>query len=198
MIVPIEISYRDVEKTEAIDNLIREKASKLNRFCDHIISCRIAVERPHEYVRTGNQFRVRLDISVPPGHSVVVSKEPGNNKMHDPLPAVIRDAFKAAEKQLKGLSEKKRNDVKFHPHQEATAFIERIFPDEGYGYIRDMDGREVYFHKNSVVNNGFENLKTGTTVHYFEAEGEEGPQATTVHVIDNTGTNIVDPSDLIS
>lgn len=197
MTVPLEISYRDVEKTEAIDNLIREKASKLEKVCDHIVSCRVAVEKPHEFVRTGNKYRVRLDISVPPGHSVIVNKEPGRTKMHDPLPAVIREAFKAAERQLRELNKIQREEVKAHPQQETGAYIKQVFKDEGYGFILDLDGREIYFHKNSLVNEIFENLKEGTSVSYFEAQGEKGPQASSVRVIDKSGTQITIPEDYL-
>lgn len=197
MIIPLEISYRDVEKTEAIDNLIREKAAKLDKVCDHIVSCRVAVEKPHEYVKTGNKYRVRLDISVPPGHSVVVNKEPGRTKMHDPLPTVIREAFKAAERQLRELNKIQREEVKAHPQQEAGAYIKQIFKDEGYGFILDLDGREIYFHKNSLVNSDFENLKEGTSVSYFEVQGEKGPQASSVRIIDKSGTQITIPDEVL-
>ena len=42
MRVPLEISFRGVEKTEFLENLIREKTAKLERLCDNIISCRIS------------------------------------------------------------------------------------------------------------------------------------------------------------
>ncbi|MGE5364984.1 MAG: HPF/RaiA family ribosome-associated protein [Bacteroidota bacterium] len=128
MTVPIEISYRDVLKTDAIDELIREKVQKLDRICDHIQSCRIAIEKPHASVKTGNAFRVRLDITVPPGHVIAVNKEPGKNDMHTPLPAVIRDAFLAAEKQLKKLNEIQKGNIKTHA-SDANAVAEIITTD---------------------------------------------------------------------
>jgi cold shock CspA family protein/ribosome-associated translation inhibitor RaiA len=183
MQIPLEISYRDVPKTEAVDNLIREKAKKLEQVCDHITGCRIAVERPHNNVKIGNEYRVRLDITVPPGHEIVVSKEPGKNDMHDSLTTVIRDAFDAASKQLQKISAIQRRETKSHPEQEVGAIVSKIFPGEGYGFLRTVNGREIYFHRNSLLNMEFEELKEGRGVRFFEEDGEKGPQASTVQVI---------------
>lgn len=194
----LEVSYRDVEKTDSIDTLIKEKLQKLEQICDNITMCRIAIEKPHSMVRTGNQFRVRIEIAVPPGHSVVVTREPGDSSMHEPLPAIIRDAFNAARRQLKKYADKQKKEIKSHPQQEMAAYVVRLFKDEGYGFIRSDDGHEIYFHKNSVLNDGWERLEPGTAVQFFEEMGEKGPQASTVQIIDSSGTHIVDPTEILN
>ena len=185
MQVPLEISYRDVEKSETIDSLIREKAAKLEQVCDYITSCRIAVERPHSFVRKGNSFRFRIDITVPPGHEIIVTREPGDSDKHDKLPKIIRDGFGAAKKQLQELVRKQRKDVKTHPEQEVRAIVHSLYPEEGYGFIRTINGRDIYFHRNAVLNMTFEDLQTGMGVRFSEVEGDKGPQAATVQVIDS-------------
>jgi cold shock CspA family protein len=185
MQIPLEISYRDVRKSEAIENLIREKAAKLELICDYITSCRIAVERPHSFVKKGNSFRFRIDITVPPGHEVVVTREPGDSDKHDKLPKIIRDAFNAARKQLQELVRKQRKEVKTHPEQEVRAIVSSIYPLEGYGFIRTVNGREIYFHRNSILNMNFDELQTGMGVRFSEVDGEKGPQAASVQVIDS-------------
>ncbi|MGE5859746.1 MAG: cold-shock protein, partial [Ignavibacteria bacterium] len=119
-----------------------------------------------------------------PGHEIVISKEPGNNDMHDSLPTVIRDAFDVARKQLQKLVSLQRKEVKSHPEQEVRAIVSRLFPDEGYGFLRTINGREIYFHKNSLLNVVFEKLEEGRGVRFFEEEGEKGPQASSVQIID--------------
>ncbi|MFO7445452.1 MAG: HPF/RaiA family ribosome-associated protein [Ignavibacteriaceae bacterium] len=184
MQVPLEIYYKDVNKTDSIEELIRSKVSKLEKMCDYITSCSVAVERPHSTVRRGNPYRIRIDMRLPPGNEVIVTKEPGDNDKDDPLQAVIRDAFEAAEKQIKKIVQIQRNDVKKHPEQEIRAIVDRVYPDEGYGFIKTINGREIYFHRNSVVNEEFEKLAAGTGVRFFEEDGEKGPQASTVQVLD--------------
>jgi len=184
MKVPLSISYKNIEKNDPIDDLIKEKAQKLEKVCDYMTSCRVAVERPHSTVRNGNPYRVRIDITVPPGQEVVVSKEPGNNYKDDALPTVIRDAFDAARKQLKKLVDLQRDEVKVHPEQEVRAIITSLNKDAGFGYITTINGREIYFHRNSVVNKEFEKLVEGQGVRFAEAMGDKGPQASTIQVLD--------------
>jgi ribosomal subunit interface protein len=110
MQLPIEISYRGVEKTDEIDNLIRTKAERLDRFCDHISRCDVAVERPNHAQQSGNPFRVRVDVTVPPGHELVADEKQTEHEMHEPLTKIINDAFKAMERQLKELVERQRRE----------------------------------------------------------------------------------------
>ena len=103
MNLPIEISFRGLQKTDALDQLIREKVQKLERFCDHIVSCRVAVEKPAE---EGRPFRVRLDIRLPPGKEVVVKREFDGDESVENLPKVLREAFDVASRQIKEAMDK--------------------------------------------------------------------------------------------
>ena len=184
MRVPLEITYRDVPKTEEIDALIRSKADKLNQFCDHIISCRVAVEKPHEFQSSGQPHRVRIEMRVPPGHVLVAKRESTEGELHTDLQTTIRDAFDAARRQLEKLNRQQQGRIKSHPEQETTAIVEKIFHHDGYGFLRTTLGRSVYFNENSVLYGDFERLAIGHGVRYVEEDGEEGPQASTVQLID--------------
>lgn len=190
MEVPLELTFKDVEKSDAIVDLIYEKIEKLEQVCDNIISCHVIVEKPQEHQETGNPYRVRLDVRVPPGHEVVVKREPGESPQHDPLEIVIRDVFDIGRRRLRSLMERLRKDTKVHPDQQAAALIEEINADEGYGFLKTVDGRRIYFHKNSVLHGDFERLEEGTGVRFAEEQGEQGPQATTVQIVDKPGSRI--------
>lgn len=183
MQIPLEISYRDINKTDELEKLLRMKVRKLERVCNYITSCRVAVEKPHRTIIGRNPYRIRIDLRVPPGHELVVERKAGEGEMSDSLEKVIRYAFDAAKKQLEKLVEIQRDKIKSHPQQEISAFIERIFYDKGYGFLRTLNGREIYFHENSIANEEFRNLETGVGVNFNEEQGENGPQASTVHVI---------------
>ncbi len=184
MQVPLEISYRDVEKTDELENLIREKAAKLDQVCDRLTSCRVALERPQRSQTSGNPYRVRIDMRVPPGHELVATNDVHGGDMHHPLEKVVRDTFETAKRQLRALMEKQRGGVKTHPAQETGAVIARLFAEQGYGFLRTPEGEEIYFHRNSVLNGGFEKLRVGTGVRYSSEPGEKGEQATTVQAVD--------------
>jgi cold shock CspA family protein len=189
MQVPLEISFKGIVNTTEIENLIRSKAAKLERVCSYITSCRVMVEKRQEHQRVGNPYRVRIDMTVPPGHELVVRREPTEGDMHDPLEVVLREAFNAAARRLQKLVELQQGEVKTHPEQQATAIVHRLFPDDGYGFLKTTDTQEeIYFHRNSVLHNHFDHLKVGMGVRYMAEAGEKGLQATTVQVVDTPGT----------
>ncbi len=194
MQVPLEISYNNVEKTQSIDDLIHQESDHLEKICDYITSCRVAVEKPQEHQQSGNPYRVRIDITLPPGQEIIVDRNLGKDAMHADLDTVVRESFGRAERQLKKLMAKQRDDVKTHPAQEANGVIQKLFLKEGYGFIQTVEGREVYFHQNSVLNSDFNRLEIGTGVHYFEEMGEKGAQAGNVQIVDKPGSRIEDES----
>lgn len=194
MEVPLEVSFRGIRKSDSIEGLIREKAGKLARLCDHLMSCRVAVEKPQMHLHSGNPYRVRIDMTVSPGHELVVKREPGKGNMHDPLDVVVRDAFNSATRQLQKIVQQQRREIKSHPTQEATAIVHRLFPEAGYGFLRTLDTQEeVYFHRNSVLHGAFARLRTGTGVRHTVEQGNEGLQATSVQIVDRQGAPIETP-----
>jgi cold shock CspA family protein/ribosome-associated translation inhibitor RaiA len=184
MQVPLQMSFRGVRKSTAIEDLIRDQAAKLERVCNHIVGCRIAIEKPQKHQNSGNPFRVRIDVTVPPEHELVVTREPSEGELHEQLPTVLRKAFGAMRRQLTKLVEKQHGDVKTHPAQEIGGLVGRLFREQGYGFIKSPDGEEIYFHKNSLPGDEFDRLEVGTGVQWHQEEGNKGPQASTVRIID--------------
>jgi cold shock CspA family protein/ribosome-associated translation inhibitor RaiA len=187
MKVPLEVSFRDVPKTEALDALIHEKVGKLEDVCDHISSCRIAVEKAHEHPSSGSPYRVRIDLRVPPSHEIAVDKNPGEGNQYPPVEAVIRDAFDVARRQLVELNERQHNEVKRHEDQSMGAIVTKLFPEEDYGFLKTLEEQDIYFHRNSVLHGDFDRLEIGTGVRVLFTEGDKGPQATTVQIINKPG-----------
>ena len=110
MQLPVNITYRGVEKSDAIEQIILGKAARLEKFCDHINRCDIAIEQPNHTHQKGNLFRVRIDVTVPPGHELVAEEKQKDNGAHNALGKVIHDAFKTMERQLRHLVEKQRRE----------------------------------------------------------------------------------------
>ncbi|MGH7782634.1 MAG: HPF/RaiA family ribosome-associated protein [Candidatus Binatia bacterium] len=131
MQVPLKVTFRNVRKDAAIKKLIENQAAKLERVCDHIISCRLAVEKPQEHQNSGNSFRVRIDVTVPPEHELVAVREAGKGDLHEQLATVIRDAFGTMRRRLNKLMEKQHGDVKMHPAQEVGGLVVRLLRDQG-------------------------------------------------------------------
>ena len=53
MQIPLEISFRNMDPSPAVEARIREKAAKLERFHDRIIGCTVVVEAPHKHHHKG-------------------------------------------------------------------------------------------------------------------------------------------------
>lgn len=188
MEVPLELTFRGVEKTDEIEDHIHRKAAKLDELHPGIISCRVSVEKDQEHQRSGSPFRVRVVVRVPPGKELVGRHKStqGESTMH--LQAVITESFEAVRQQLIKVKEKLQGEVKTSsPDVELSGHIIRLFSDQGYGFLRTLDGRELYFHENAVLHGDFGRLEVGTGVRYFPSEGEQGPQASSVQIIDKPG-----------
>jgi ribosomal subunit interface protein len=175
---PLEITFQHMERSEETEEVIRQKATKLEQFFGKILACRVVVEAAHRRHRQGNQYHVRIDLSVP-GGEIVVNRTPGARSEYQDLNVALRDAFNAARRQLEDHLKRRRGAVKNHeitPH----ARVSQLLPGEGYGFLSTPDGREIYFHRHSVLDDGFDRLEVGTEVTFVEAQGEKGPQASTV------------------
>lgn len=125
-----EISYRGVNKTDALENLIADKIAKLEQVYDRISSCRIALEKVHDHPESGSPYRVRLDITVPESREVVVDKSPDDGTQYPPLEAVIRDAFEAAMRQLRELNQQQHNHMKTHVPGQREIVLDDLGPSE--------------------------------------------------------------------
>ncbi|MCR4336656.1 MAG: HPF/RaiA family ribosome-associated protein [Candidatus Omnitrophica bacterium] len=105
MKVPPEVTFRDVPHNETIAELIDQKIKKLNEVCDHITTCRVAVEKPHKHKHHGNAFRVRIVVHIPPGHEIVVIEEPTHGDGHETLKTVVTQAFNVLLRRVKKVVE---------------------------------------------------------------------------------------------
>jgi cold shock CspA family protein len=185
MQLPLQVAFHNMEHSDAVEALAREKAAKLDEFCDHIMGGRVVIEVPHRHHHDGNQYLVRIDLTVP-GEEIAVNREPSPHIEYRALDVALRDAFDTARRLLQDYVRRRRGQVKHHEGV-AHARVARLFPTEGYGFLETPDGREVYFHRNAVLHAAFDRLELGTEVTFAEEEGKRGPQASTVKVAGRHG-----------
>jgi cold shock CspA family protein len=192
MMLPVQTTFRNVDPSAAVAIRVQEEAEKLDRYFRRITSCRVIVEAPHRHHRRGEAFHIRIELGVP-GKELVVTHEPNlkheeqrvwHKRLevggpHQDVYLAIRDGFKAMRRQLRDYVRCLRHDAKTH-HPTPHAKVSKLFPKEGYGFIETLDGREIYFHKNSVLNSAFEHLDIGDEVIFSEEAGDKGPQAITI------------------
>lgn len=113
MQVPPEITFHGVSASDWNEEYIREQMKRLERFNNNITACRIAVEKPHRNHEHGNAYRVRIELTLPKHHDLVVVKE-RNEDPHVHAQTVIRKAFDAMERKLKEVNDRRTKKVKSH------------------------------------------------------------------------------------
>lgn len=185
MRLPIQVTFRNIPESLPLRKLILDEAEQLDRFFPGIMGCRVLVESPHRHSHKGNLYHVSIDLTVP-GKELVVKRCPDEHSAHTDAYLAIRDGFREMRRQLQDHLRKRRGYTKQHqpsPHGR----IRVVFPQQEFGFLETPEGKEIYFHKNSVRNGGFPYLKVGDEVRFHETEGNEGPQASTVELIAGQG-----------
>ena len=114
MRIPMEITFRHMESSPALEARIQEKAEKLDRFYEHVMGMRVLVEAPHEHKSQGKLFHVRIDLTVPGGELVVSKGHHHQSQAHEDVYVALRDAFEVAKRRLEEYSRQQRGDVKSH------------------------------------------------------------------------------------
>ncbi len=174
MSIPLEITIRDIEKTEAIEKRINDKAEKMSQYYDRIESGKIVVELYQNHQHQGKLYNVTIEIIVP-GKQLVVNKQPNED-----LYVAIRDSFQAMYRMIESYAQKMRGDKKSHSDLKSGS-VERLFTD--YGFIKTPEGLEYYFHESNVQHAAFDKLKIGSLVSFIEVQAGDTLQA--AHVSGN-------------
>jgi ribosome-associated translation inhibitor RaiA/cold shock CspA family protein len=177
----MQITFRHMKRSKALETNIREHAAGLERFCSQIMHCDVMIEENHRRHHQGNLFHVRVDITVPDGE-VVACREPPQHQAHEDPYVAVRDAFVAAKRQLQNYRRRRARQVKRH-NPNPIGRVTQIEPMLDYGRLVTDDGRDIYFHRNSFINADFDTLDLGMRVQFVEEAGEDGPQASTVKLI---------------
>ena len=178
METPVEIDFQGMAGTAALQASIEQHVAKLEQRFGRATACRVVVKGPSEHHRTG-RYEVNIRIALPNGKEVDISRAPSADERYTDLDFAINDSFKRARRRLQDQVRKLQGQIKQH-EGEPIGTVASLDASGEFGFIATDDGREIYFHRNSVVNGGFNQLEVGTRVAFAEAVGEKGPQASTV------------------
>jgi ribosome-associated translation inhibitor RaiA/cold shock CspA family protein len=183
---PLEIAFHNLEPSAAIEAELRKHVDKIEHRFGRLTGCRVSVEKLHNQHRKGNLFEVHVTLSVPGhGRDLAVSRPPQRAHERYANPDIyvsIHDAFDAAERQLEAFKGRVRSDT-YPPSASAlSGQIGLIEPGADHGFILNNVGSQLYFHRDSVTNARFEDLKQGDNVHYVEEEKDAGPVAIKVRL----------------
>ena len=182
MQVPLQIVFEHVDHSDLIEARAREAAGKLEQFYDRVTSARVVIGKARHRHHKGDTYSVRLHLTVPGAADIAVSRDPAATGRHEDLEVTLHDAFDAARRELQDLVRKRQGHVKTHETPQHGKIV-ALHPETDHGFVASADGREIYFHRNSVADDGFDELDVGVTVRFAEDVGDKGPQATFVRPI---------------
>lgn len=178
---PVKITFRGFPQSAAVETNIRKKAEWLEHFYPAMTSCDVTVEARHHSHHKGNIYHIRIDIRVP-GDELVVSREHHDEHVHEDVYVAVRDAFDAARRQVEDYARKRRGKVKSHDTPSHGKVLQ-LASENDHGIIEASDGREIWFHRNSVLNDSGNKLAVGSEVRFADRWADEGYRASTVRVI---------------
>ncbi len=178
MALPVQITFHGLPASPALSDYVQKKTEKLSRLHDRVTHLRVAIEAPHKHSRLGSAFRVRIEIGVP-REDLVVSRHHDDAAQNDAY-AAVDVAFDDAERELREHSALVRDQVRPHVHAKHGT-VSKLFSYEDYGFLQTEEGAEIYFHRNSVENHGFERMRVGSRVRFTETDTDDGGHAS--HVV---------------
>ena len=103
---PVEIHFHGIEKSEAIEERVREKVSKLEKHFSRMTHCRVVLEAPHRSPQKPKVFQIKIEIGLPRRQPIVVCHEREGSHANEELPLAIRDAFAAARRKVDDVGSK--------------------------------------------------------------------------------------------
>lgn len=181
MAIPLQITFRNFSSGGSTERQIRRRFEALTRHYPRITAGQVVLESRSRRRQQGDLFNVRVALAVP-GRVIAINRTPGMRQRRADPRVAIRDAFNAARRALSAHAWQLRGDVKAREGP-PTGQVSWLSMGRGFGFLtKDTTGEEVYFHRNSVVNDGFSKLRSGQRVRYALSPdpGDKGAQASTV------------------
>lgn len=188
MQVPLELSFHNMESSDWAEQEIRARVADLESIYDRLVSCRVRVDQRATNVNDSIPPVVRIEMGIPGRKDLVVAHEPDRLQQRYQRPDLhnaINEAFRIAERQLREYKDKLKDYTKVLRHeagQQNLGQVAEVYSDRDHGFLLTKEGGLLYFHRNSMLNGDFEDLKLRSEVYYVEEVGDTGPIATKVWV----------------
>jgi cold shock CspA family protein len=179
METPLQIDFQGMEAKPDIRTAIAKHVAQLEARFGRVTAGRVVLKAPGGHHRTGGLYEIHIRLALPEGREVNIGHTRQNDERYSDLNFALNDGFKRARRQLQDQVRKLQGQVKQHDGP-PIGTVSELDPLGEFGFIETDDGREIYFHRNSVLNGGFADLKVGSRVTYAEETGDKGPQASTV------------------
>jgi cold shock CspA family protein/ribosome-associated translation inhibitor RaiA len=181
-----QIEFHNLDPTPQIKDAVDKHIAELEQRWGRVTACRVVVKGPGPRHRSGGLYDVHVHLALPDGREVNVERTAPADERRADLNFAVNDAFKRARRQLQDQVRRTQGQVKHHDGP-PIATVARLDPSGEFGFLETADGQEVYFHRNSVVDDGYARLRVGARVTFAEEMGDKGAQASTVKPLGKHG-----------
>lgn len=186
MQTPVEIDFQGMTGNAQVRDAIGKHVADLEQRFSRVTACRVVLKAPGGHHRTGGLYEVNIRLALPDGREVNIGRTAQADERHSDLTFAINDAFKRARRRLQDQAGRLQGEVKVHEGQPVGTVV-RLDASGEFGFLESSDGHEIYFHRNSVLDDAFSRLSVGSRVAFAEELGEKGPQASTVRLLGKHG-----------
>lgn len=187
---PLQITFRGMDSSPALEALIRERVARLETLYPRLTGCRVVVEVPYRSESAKVPIAISVEADVPGAGLILGKDEAERHAAKEDHTAAVNNAFEAVERQLGKIGDVRSREVVANAAQGQTGMVVRLYPDQNYGFIEVDNSPELYFTRNAVVDADYDELKVGMMVQVTPAtsEGPMGPQASSVRLLDRNRT----------
>ena len=189
MQVPVRIELQGEAHRPDVHAAIEAHVAQLEERFGRMTACQVLVDAPSARHETGGLYQVAIRLALPDSGEINIGRTPSADARNADLAFAIDHAFKRARRRLQDYARRLQGQVKQHQDQ-PIGTVTNLDESGEFGFIATRDGREIYFHRNSVLNNAFARLAIGTRVLFAEEMGEKGPQASTVKLLGKHGMRL--------
>lgn len=149
MNIPINISFRNMDRSPALAARIEHEAEKLQRHAPGLSHCDVMVEALHRHHRFGHHYQVHLTLRLPGSEVVVTHESPARRAVaasaapeqpakqsevegeHRDAYVVVRDAFDVARRRLEDAIRRERDRLRAKAAPPSARNEEAALPDSG-------------------------------------------------------------------
>lgn len=181
---PLQITFKNLDKSDRLETLIRERVKKLDHIYPRLIGCRVVLEVPVRSAAAKAKLAIAVELDVPGRPKIIAKRQDERRDAKGDNFKLVHQAFDAAQRQLEDVARLVSREVKQHESAGETGCIMQVHRQEDHGFVELAQGDSLYFTRTAVIDNRFDDLKPGMMVHVTRAvrEGRMGPQASSIRL----------------
>jgi len=102
----VEVHFHGIEKSDAVEQRVRDKVAKLQSHFERMTSCRVGIEATQRTPQKPKVYQIKIEIGMPRRKAIVVTHDRIGSHANEELGLAIRDAFEVARRKVDAMAAK--------------------------------------------------------------------------------------------